>query len=70
LLYGFKHFPLFTAIALLVVTLLPEYLSRLLFSLFRGAWQDLLHTVRGYMMLLSDMPAIYRVAVGMRKQYK
>jgi GT2 family glycosyltransferase len=70
LLYGFKHFSLLSAVALLAVTVMPEFLSRLFYSLARGARQDVWHTVRGYSMLIQDMPAIYRVAVGMRKQYK
>ena len=60
ILYGFKHFSILQAVILLVVTVVPEFVSRSLFSLVRGAWQDLRHTVRGYSMLINDMPAIIR----------
>lgn len=62
ILYGFKHFSILQAVILLVVTVVPEFVSRSLFSLLRGAWQDLRHTVRGYSMLIKDMPTILMAA--------
>lgn len=66
-LYGFKHFSLFSAMVLLVVTLVPEFFSRLIFTFVRSAWSDFGHTVRGYYMWINSLPATLRIAVGMRK---
>ena len=65
-LYGFKHFPLMSAIALFAVTLVPELLGRLVSVLAQGSLRDLKHVVHGYSMLIKDMPAILRNAAAMR----
>jgi len=67
-LYGFKHFSLLSAITLFLVTLWPELLGRSVFALARGSWQDFGHVVRGYSMLIKDMPAILREVAEMRGQ--
>lgn len=69
LLYGFKHFSLFSAIVLLVVTLVPELISRLIYSVFRRSWSDVSNTCSGYLMLIKDLPSTLRVAGDMRKKY-
>lgn len=70
LLYGFKHFSLFSAIVLLVVTLVPEFISRLFYSILRRAWSDVGNTLSGYFLLVKALPSILRVAFDMRKKHK
>lgn len=68
LLYSFKHYSPFFAMALLVVTMVPEFLSRLVYSTARGGWHEAWDTIHGYAMLLKDMPAIIRSSLRMRRQ--
>ncbi len=70
ILYSFKHFSLFSAITLLIMTLMPEFFSRLIFTFVRSAWSDFGHTVHGYSMLIRSLPATLRIAVQMRKSCK
>lgn len=58
LLYGFKHFSLLRAWALVGVTLLLEPVSRLFFSLLRGGPRDAYNTIEGYGLLLRALPEI------------
>ncbi len=67
LLYGFKHFSLPSGFILLAVTLVPEFFSRIIFSLAHGAIKDLRDTVYGYFLLLKSLPATLRLAIEMRK---
>lgn len=60
LLYGFKHFTLWRAWALLGVTLLLEPVSRSVFSLLRGGMQDIRNTLKAYGMLYRDLPGILK----------
>ncbi|ABF09602.1 Glycosyl transferase, family 2 [Cupriavidus metallidurans CH34] len=62
LLYGFKHFSRVAAWALLVVTILPEPITRTVFSAARGGMQDVGNTLRGYGMLLRSLPQILRAS--------
>ena len=61
LLYGFKHFTSFKAWLLVVVTLLVEPLTRVVFSLIYRGMADVRNTLKGYGMLLQDFPRILRV---------
>jgi N-acetylglucosaminyl-diphospho-decaprenol L-rhamnosyltransferase len=70
ILYGFKHFSIFQAFLLLIITLIVEFMSRILYSFVRGAWQELRHTIRGYSMLINDMPIIIKRAFKINKSYK
>jgi N-acetylglucosaminyl-diphospho-decaprenol L-rhamnosyltransferase len=58
--YGFKHFTAFHAWSLLLVTLIFEPFTRVFFSLMKGRWREVLHTLHGYMMLINDLRAILR----------
>jgi hypothetical protein len=62
LLYGFKHFKPLEARALLLVTLILEPCSRLLFLLSKGSWQDARFTLQGYAMLFADLYNILRIS--------
>lgn len=59
-LYGFKHFSLISAALLLVLTLLIEPFSRLVFSFLRGARGDVRNTLTAYAMLWRALPSIVR----------
>lgn len=58
LLFGFKHFPLWQAWALVAVTLAIEPGTRSMFSLVRGGVLDAGNTLRAYGMLIRDLPAV------------
>lgn len=60
LMYGFKHFTLWQAWALLGVTLVLEPVSRSVFSLLRGGVQDLRNTLKAYVMLYRGLPDMLR----------
>jgi GT2 family glycosyltransferase len=62
LLYGFKHFSLPQAWAILGVTLLVEPVSRFVLSLSRGRLSDVRDILRGYAMLWRALPGILGVA--------
>ncbi|MGM8061433.1 glycosyltransferase family 2 protein [Vogesella indigofera] len=62
LLYGIKHFSVFDVIALFVVTLVLEPLSRVLFAGLKGRFSDVKNTLKGFGMLYCDLPAILRKA--------
>ena len=66
LLYGFKHFTPLQAWLLLLITLILEPCSRVLFALAKGAWRDARHTLQGYWMLLRDMRNILSVSVSLK----
>lgn len=70
LLYGFKHFSQSSAFALLGVTLVPEFIGRLFYSVLRRSWGDVKNTLSGYFMLVMALPLILRVAFDMRKKHK
>lgn len=63
LLYGFKHFKPLQAWSLLLVTVILEPCSRVLFSLAKGSWRDARFTLQGYWMLLGDLHNILRVSL-------
>lgn len=60
LLYGFKHFSSWCVFALLLLTMLIEPFSRLIYSFFRGGKEDVLNTLSAYKMLWHDIPGILR----------
>lgn len=57
-LYGYKHFTPTQATLLLVSTLCFEPLTRLVFSLLRGAFKSTAETLSGYLMLYRALPGI------------
>lgn len=65
LLYGFKHFSRGRVAVLLGITILVEPVSRMVFSLLRGAEGDVRNTLAAYLMLWRDLPAI--CGVGLRQ---
>jgi N-acetylglucosaminyl-diphospho-decaprenol L-rhamnosyltransferase len=65
-LYGFKHFSLVSAIALLILTLGVEFVSRSALALARGAIKEFGYVAQGYLMLFRHLPRIVKVAAGMR----
>lgn len=62
LLYGFKHFSPFAAWMLLLLTIVLEPFSRIVFSLVLGHGQECIHTLQGYRLLIEHLPVIIRVA--------
>jgi hypothetical protein len=60
LLYSFKHFTYGRVVVLLVVTMLIEPVSRLVFSILRGRVGDVINTWTAYAMLWRDLPAIFQ----------
>lgn len=62
LLYGFKHFSSINAWILFLVTLGLEPFARLIFALAKGNFQDAKYTVKGYLLLLRDLPSILQIA--------
>ncbi len=64
LLYGFKHFTPLQAWLLLLITIILEPCSRVLFALAKGSRRDACHTLKGYWMLLRDMHNILTVSVS------
>jgi GT2 family glycosyltransferase len=62
LLYGFKHFKPWQAWTLLCVSLILESISRMVFSVMRGAPRDMLNTLSAFGMLFRDVPNILKKA--------
>ncbi|MGZ4959595.1 MAG: glycosyltransferase family 2 protein [Methylomonas sp.] len=62
MLYGFKHFSLPAAWMVLLLTIMVEPVSRLIFSLLLGSKQDFTHTLQGYNLLFKDLFATIRLA--------
>lgn len=58
LYYGFKHFTLITAWALLFITLAVEPWMRLGFALLKGSWSDVTHTLQAYVLLIKNLPEV------------
>ena len=68
ILFGFKHFTLPAAILLVVISLLPEFFTRLIYSLLRGTWTGASHVVKGYAMLIKELPVVLASALRMRRE--
>jgi Predicted glycosyltransferases len=64
LLYGFKHFSPPAAWAVLIFTIAFEPFTRVIFSIISGQGQSVIHTLKGYRMLIRDLPTIIRVAIA------
>lgn len=60
LLYGFKHFPLWQAWALMGVTLLIEPVARFSFCAIQGQWKSVRNTMHGYRLLWGALPDLLR----------
>jgi hypothetical protein len=60
LLYGFKHFSRSRALMLLVITMLLEPASRLVFSLWHGGMRGVRNTLTAYTRLWCDLPSIFK----------
>lgn len=58
--YGYKHFSRLKATLLLLVTLLMEPLSRILYALRRGSVDDVKNILSGYRMLWQSLPETLR----------
>lgn len=58
--YAFKHYDLFGAILVLIVTLLIEPFSRLIYSLMKFSWPSIKETLEAYVMLLHWLPNLKR----------
>jgi len=56
--YGFKHFSLWKAWGLVLVTVVLEPISRTIFFLLRGSWRDILNTWKGYYLLYTNLHII------------
>jgi GT2 family glycosyltransferase len=70
ILFGFKHFSIPKAFALLLVTLVPEFISRSMYSLIRGSRLELKYTMHGYSMLINDIPAIFKTGFTIMRDHK
>jgi GT2 family glycosyltransferase len=62
ILYGFKHFTYGNACILFLLTIFLEPISRVFFSLIRGHWCEVKHTLQGYWMLICDLHNILRIS--------
>lgn len=60
LLYGFKHFSCSQISILLIVTLLIEPFSRLIYTFLHGDESNMRNTLTAYKMLWCDLSAIFR----------
>jgi hypothetical protein len=58
LLYGFKHFSRWQAWALVIVTMMIEPFTRLIFCALYRDWKGMLNTLQGYCLLWRDVPRI------------
>jgi GT2 family glycosyltransferase len=67
LLFGFKHYPLSAAIALVVLTLSLEFVARSVSAIARGSLGECKHVLKGYQMLVVDLARILRVGSAMRR---
>ena len=63
LLYGFKHFKLWQVCLLLVVSLLLEPFSRMLYALVKGTSGDVRNTLNAYRMLYCNLPGTLKKAL-------
>lgn len=63
LLYGFKHFKLWQAWLLLVVSLGVEPISRVIFAFIKGTSEDVRNTLNAYRMLYCDLPETLKKAL-------
>ena len=62
LLYGFKHFRALSALAVLVITFVPEFFTRIVYSCRHGVGTDMLNILRSYSLLVRNLPAILWMA--------
>ncbi|MBI4548207.1 MAG: glycosyltransferase family 2 protein [Ignavibacteriae bacterium] len=62
ILYGYKHFNLWSATGLMLGTLLLEPLSRLAFGIVHRSKHEIAYTLKGYLMLWRSLIPIIRVA--------
>jgi len=62
LLYAAKHFSTASAVCLFLATLLVEPFSRVFFSLIKGSFREIVHTIQAYGMLYAALPRLRKVA--------
>lgn len=60
ILYGYKHFSWLPATILVLLTLLVEPWTRLVWNIIRGANEELKETFKAYFLLWKDMPKILK----------
>lgn len=60
IIYGFKHFNIFSALVHLAATLIIEPLMRMVLALLHRSAKEMKETWQGYLMLYKDMPDIIR----------
>ncbi len=66
LLYGFKHFALYKAWILVLVTVVVEPWTRLVLALLRRSWADVGYTVQAHEMLTRELGDIVSVHASTR----
>jgi len=62
ILYAYKHFRWWPATGVLLGTMVVEPLSRVALAILRGSGTELRATLKGYAMVLGDMPRILQTA--------
>lgn len=60
LMYGFKHFPLWKAWSLLLVSLIIEPVTRVFFYALKRQWAGIPDTLQGYRMLWGSLPQVLK----------
>lgn len=60
IIYGFKHFNIFSALVHLAATLIIEPLMRMVLAVLHHSAKEMKETAQGYLMLYKDMPDIIR----------
>jgi len=60
ILYGFKHFGYFSAIGLMLGTLLLEPLARFFLGIAHCSFKEIIATFKGYKMLWNEIPALLK----------
>jgi GT2 family glycosyltransferase len=58
ILYGYKHFNWISATFLAFCTLIIEPITRIVFAVMKGAFVDVIETLKAYKLLWSDIPRL------------
>lgn len=67
MLYAFKHFTPTAAWGIVLLTLTAEPLGRILRAIGRRSVREMLESIDGYRMLLTDLPRTLRLALALRR---
>jgi len=70
IIYAFKHFSLFGAVAVALATLAVEPFLRLLRGIVRGSVPEVVDTLKGYWMLYTDLPGCIGRSAGYSVKFR